>query len=255
VFDIDLVADTVLWSDKLVSMMGLPMAGGERSQAEWRERLHPEDRERAVANFAHVLASGATDLRDSWRIVRPDGDIRWFLSAARVFRDAAGKPVRVVGVNVDIHDQKLLEAQVAEQLDFQQALIDAVPVPLFYKGADGRYIGFNRAYEQAFGVQREALIGKTVLDLGFLPEADRERFDADAARALEGVQSVHKEVDLPYADGNIHHTLFWLHLGGRHRDVCGHHRSAACRRGAAPRQGACRGIHGAQVQLPGQHEP
>ena len=211
VFDIDLVADTVLWSDKLVTMMGLPLDAGERSQAAWQQRLHPDDRDRAVANFANTLASGATDLRDSWRIVRPDGEIRWFLSAARVFRDEAGKPVRVVGVNVDIHDQKLLEAQVAEQLDFQQALIDAVPVPLFYKGADGRYIGFNRAYEEAFGVQREALIGKTVLDLAFLPEADRARFDADAAQALQGVQSVHKEVDLPYADGKIHHTLFWLH--------------------------------------------
>ena len=211
VFDIDLVADTVLWSDKLVSMMGLPPGDGELSQAAWRERLHPDDRDRAVANFNRALTSGATDLRDSWRIVRPDGEVRWFLSAARVFRDAASQPLRVVGVNVDIHDQKLLEAQVAEQLDFQQALIDAVPVPLFYKGADGRYIGFNRAYEQAFGVQREALIGKTVLDLAFLPQSDREQFNADAAQALQGVQSVHKEVDLPYADGKIHHTLFWLH--------------------------------------------
>ncbi|RYF54022.1 MAG: PAS domain-containing sensor histidine kinase, partial [Comamonadaceae bacterium] len=162
-------------------------------------------------NFYNVMASGATDLRDSWRIVRPDGETRWFLSAARVFRDNRGTAVRVVGVNVAIQDQKLLEAKVAEQLDFQQALIDAIPVPLFYKGADGRYIGFNRAYEHAFGVQREALIGKTVLDLAFLPESERERFDADAEQALQGMQSVHKEVDLPYADGKIHHTLFWLH--------------------------------------------
>ncbi len=211
VFDIDLIADKALWSDKLVAMMGLPAGSAERSQAEWRERLHPEDRDRALNNFYNVMASGAMDLRDSWRIVRPDGETRWFLSAARVFRDDRGTAVRVVGVNVDIHDQKLLEAKVAEQLDFQQALIDAIPVPLFYKGADGRYIGFNRAYEHAFGVQREALIGKTVLDLAFLPESERERFDADAEQALQGVQSVHKEVDLPYADGKIHHTLFWLH--------------------------------------------
>ncbi|KRD54741.1 two-component system sensor histidine kinase/response regulator [Acidovorax sp. Root275] len=211
VFDIDLVADEVLWSEKLVAMLGLPPQAQGRSKRDWMECLHPDDRDRAASYFDQCLASGAPDLRDSWRIVRPDGEVRWFLSAARIFRDDAGKPVRVVGVNVDIHDQKLLEARVAEQLDFQQALIDAIPVPLFYKDADGRYIGFNRAYEQAFGVQREALIGKTVLDLKFLPEAERERFDADAQEALHGVQSVHKEVDLPYADGKVHHTLFWLH--------------------------------------------
>ncbi|MFN7152778.1 MAG: PAS domain S-box protein [Acidovorax sp.] len=211
VFDIDLVADEVLWSEKLVAMLGLPPKEQVRTKRDWMDRLHPDDRDRATAHFAQTLGSGATDLRDSWRIVRPDGEVRWFLSAARIFRDEAGNPVRVVGVNVDIHDQKLLEARVAEQLDFQQALIDAIPVPLFYKGADGRYIGFNRAYEQAFGVQREKLIGKTVMDLDFLPESDRSRFEADSHEALHGVQSVHKEVDMPYADGMIHHTLFWLH--------------------------------------------
>jgi two-component system, sensor histidine kinase and response regulator len=211
VFDIDLVTDQVLWSEKLVSMLGLPPNGQVRSKRDWMERLHPDDRDRATAHFAQCLASGAVDLRDSWRIVRPDGEVRWFLSAARIFRDDTGRPVRVVGVNVDIHDQKMLEARVAEQLDFQQALIDAIPVPLFYKGADGRYIGFNRAYEHAFGVRRETLIGKTVMDLDFLPESERTRFDADSTEALHGAQSVHKEVDMPYADGLIHHTLFWLH--------------------------------------------
>ena len=211
VFDIDPVSGQVLWSEKLLAMMGLPPGTQARSQEDWKERLHPQDRDRAVAAFASALAGGEAHVRDSWRIVRPDGEVRWFLSAARIFRDGTGQPVRVVGVNVDIQDQKLLEARVAEQLDFQQALIDAIPVPLFYKGADGRYIGFNRAYEQAFGVQREALIGKTVLDLPFLAEDERARFAADAQEALGGLQSVHKEVDLPYADGQVHHTLFWLH--------------------------------------------
>ena len=92
-----------------------------------------------------------------------------------------------------------------------QALIDAIPVPLFYKGADGRYTGFNRAYEQAFGVKRSDFIGKTVQELAFLPEELRMQFRRDADEALGGNQTVHREVDLPYADGQIHHTLFWLH--------------------------------------------
>jgi two-component system sensor histidine kinase/response regulator len=211
VFDIDLLTGQVLWSEKLLSMMGLAPEAQVRTQQHWEDLLHPDDRARAVAAFAAAIEGADEHLRDSWRIVRPDGEVRWFLSAARIFRDAQGRAVRVVGVNVDIHEQKLLEARVAEQLGFQQALIDAIPVPLFYKDAQGRYIGFNRAYEKAFGVQREELIGKTVLDLSFLPDAQRAHFAQDASDALHGVQSVHKEVDLPYADGHIHHTLFWLH--------------------------------------------
>jgi len=125
--------------------------------------------------------------------------------------DSRGRRIAIVGLHEDVTDRRTLQAQVAGQLAFQQALIDAIPVPLFYKGADGRYIGFNRAYEQAFGVQRTDLIGKTVLDLDFLPAEARARFEGDAQTALAGEQWVHKEVDLPYADGALHHTLFWLH--------------------------------------------
>ena len=211
VYDIDLERDSIVWSDKLVSMIGLPAGTQPSGRAGWLACLHPDDRERASAYFDQCLAGTETYLRNSWRIVRPDGEVRWFLEAARIIRNAQGKALRVVGVNVDIHDQKQLEAQVAQQLGFQQALIDAIPVPLFYKDAQGRYIGFNAAYEKAFGVRREDLIGKTVLDLPFLPQAERARFDRDAGAALSGAQAVHKEVDLPYADGEMHHTLFWLH--------------------------------------------
>lgn len=211
VFDVDLLSGRILWSEKLAVMMGFDAGKQPQSRDEWLACLHPQDRDRTRAYFDECLQGDGDHLRDSWRIVRPDGEVRWFLEAARIFRDPQGKAVRVVGVNVDIHDQKQLEAQVAAQLDFQQALIDAIPVPLFYKGADGRYIGFNRAYEQAFGIRSADYIGKTVNDLPFLPAALRKELEHDAELTRGGQQAVHKEVDLPYADGQMHHTLFWLH--------------------------------------------
>ena len=211
VFDLNLLTGEIHWSDKLATLLGFPAGTQPLHRDSWLDCLHPDDRAQARDYFDACLAGTEDHLRDSWRIVRPDGEVRWLLEAARIFRDGDGKPVRVVGVNVDIHDQKLLEEQVAGQLDFQQALIDAIPVPLFYKGADGCYIGVNRAYEQAFNVPREALVGKTVMALDFLTEESRVLFERDNMLAMDGEQSVHREVDLPYADGEIHHTLFWLH--------------------------------------------
>lgn len=211
VFDVDLRSGRILWSSKLSVMMGFAPDKQPQSRDEWLDCLHPQDRQRARNHFDACINGTQDSVRDSWRVLRQDGEVRWFLEAARIFRDETGKATRVVGVNVDIHDQKQLEAQVAAQLDFQQALIDAIPVPLFYKGADGRYTGFNRAYEHAFGVKRSDFIGKTVQELAFLPEELRMQFRRDADEALGGNQTVHREVDLPYADGQIHHTLFWLH--------------------------------------------
>lgn len=125
VFDVDLRSGRILWSSKLSVMMGFAPDKQPLSRDEWLACLHPQDRQRARDHFDACINGTQDSVRDSWRVVRQDGEVRWFLEAARIFRDEAGKATRVVGVNVDIHDQKQLEAQVAAQLDFQQALIDA----------------------------------------------------------------------------------------------------------------------------------
>ncbi len=125
--------------------------------------------------------------------------------------DERGRRIAIVGLHEDVTERRKLQARVSAQLDFQQALIDAVPVPLFYKDENGRFVGFNRAYEQIFGVRREDLIGKTVMDLPFLPLAERERIRREEMQALANERWLHKEMDLPQADGKMHRTLFWLH--------------------------------------------
>ena len=46
-----------------------------------------------------------------------------------------------------------------EQLRVAQALIEVLPIPVFFKGRDGRYLGVNKAWEEFFGVARSAIIG------------------------------------------------------------------------------------------------
>ena len=217
VFDVDLLAGLSIWTQKLPDAEGI----SERVFDDWRQALHerlaPAQREAAMARMDAALAGADTHFDDLWRVVRSDGTEHWFTCAARIFRDASGRAERMVGALIDIHEHKLLEERVAAQVQFQQVLIDAVPMPLFYKDAAGRYLGFNRAYETAFGIQRQDLVGKTVLDLDYLDEAQRQQFHADADTALHSTVPVHREVPMPYADGQMHHTLYWLQ-GFKHAD-------------------------------------
>ena len=68
----------------------------------------------------------------------------------------------------------------------------------------------NVAYEQVFGVQRENLLGKTVLEAAHLPPEQRQHFQDTAEAALHSSAAVHCEVDMPYADGQMRHALYWL---------------------------------------------
>jgi len=98
----------------------------------------------------------------------------------------------------------------AEQLTFQQALVDTIPYPVFYKDADTRFLGFNRAYEASFAIQRADLIGKRVIDLDYLPEADRIAYQAEDEAVIASAGSVKREVKLPFADGKLHDTLYFV---------------------------------------------
>jgi len=51
-----------------------------------------------------------------------------------------------------------------ERLADAQELIEALPVPVFVKGRDGRYLAVNKAWEEFFGIPRDAMVGKTVFD-------------------------------------------------------------------------------------------
>ncbi len=102
------------------------------------------------------------------------------------------------------------QTELANQLLFVQVLIDAVPNPVFYKGPDARFLGCNRAYEQAFGTTRGFLLGKTVLDLPYLPTEARIAYHEEDVRTIAEGATVHRETRIPLADGRQHDTLYWV---------------------------------------------
>lgn len=98
----------------------------------------------------------------------------------------------------------------AEQLIFQQVLVDTIPYPVFYKGPDSRFMGFNKAYEQTFGVKSEDLVGKRVLDLTYLPESDRLAYQAEDEAMIEKAGTIQREMRIPFADGELHDTIYFV---------------------------------------------
>jgi PAS domain S-box-containing protein len=98
-----------------------------------------------------------------------------------------------------------------EQLDFQELLIDAIPNPIFIKDVQGRYLSVNRAFEEAYGITRDELHGRTVLEAGRLDlqPAEREALHEEELRLIRDGEIVHGQNDAPWADGQQHQELSW----------------------------------------------
>lgn len=109
------------------------------------------------------------------------------------------------------------QEEIQDQLTFVSVLIDIIPFPLFYKGADTSFIGFNKAYEEIFNIDRKDLIGKKVLDLEYLPLEDRILYQKEDEDVIRNAAELKKEMPIPFADGKVHYTLYWI-KGFRKKD-------------------------------------
>src|SRR5258708_7313039 len=96
-----------------------------------------------------------------------------------------------------------------EQLRVAQDLIEALPIPVFFKARDGRYLGVNRAWEDFFGVVRASILGNQVTDLYPEDAATARRHQAmdEELWAKPGQQSY--EIPITTHDGRVRHTLYY----------------------------------------------
>lgn len=93
-----------------------------------------------------------------------------------------------------------------EHLRFLQTLIDTIPSPVYYKNADGCYLGCNKAFEFGVGRSREDLIGKTAREIWPVDQADQFQLQDQALFERPGVQIYEESVR--NADGIWHQVVF-----------------------------------------------
>lgn len=109
--DIDLANGIDGWrSPEYRALHGLPPDVTRETHAQWRERVHPEDRTRAEATLFDALSGDGGSYDSEYRIIRPsDGALRWIHARADIMRDAEGRALRLVGAHVDVTEQKLAQ--------------------------------------------------------------------------------------------------------------------------------------------------
>ncbi|MDR1685497.1 MAG: diguanylate cyclase [Desulfovibrio sp.] len=88
-------------------------------------------------------------------------------------------------------------------------ILETLPNAIFLKNADLRFVFVNKAYELMFGVKKEDLIGKTVLDLDYLPLDDRFFYQQEDIDMLNNAKISHHIVKYNFSDGKVHTCHYW----------------------------------------------
>ena len=103
VWEWDVARDDVVWSGAGRALLGGPPGESVVPAAWWHERVHPDERDAAIASAARALAAGEDRLGYELRVRHEDGDYRRLVTTLlRLFRDPAGQPIRALGMIQDV---------------------------------------------------------------------------------------------------------------------------------------------------------
>ena len=108
-FDADLRTGRSVWSEATYRILGLDPKRFPASVESWKSVLHPDDRERVLADRLHGFETRSPDHHMEYRIVHPDGSVRWVETIARAGYAADGTPRHLVGLHIDITRRKEVE--------------------------------------------------------------------------------------------------------------------------------------------------
>ncbi|MDR0672564.1 MAG: response regulator [Zoogloeaceae bacterium] len=173
--------------------------------ARWRY-VHPDDVEdvrQRLQGMRVALRSGVT----LGRLCPPSGETRWIETSIEPSVYGDGR-LYWNGYWLDVTASHLARVQLDEQLLFRESLIDTLPNPLFFKDPEGRFLGCNQAFEQAFGIERERMAGKTVLEIACFDEAKRRAFNDEDRRLIAESGAVEREIELDSATGEPRQLLY-----------------------------------------------
>lgn len=113
VWDYDIPNDIVFWDERQNQLFGFSPEKKILCYADWEASLHPDDVEQSNAAFQEALDERKPFFAE-FRIIRPDGEVRWLRGAARLL-EIDGQPLKMVGCNWDITEDIQLRDQLKNE--------------------------------------------------------------------------------------------------------------------------------------------
>ena len=108
IWDWDVATNRLAWTENLSAMYGIAPGEFDGRFPSFLASIHPDDRPEFQAALDRAIQQRA-QFELEFRVVRPGGDIRWAAVAGKVYCDDNGRPVRMVGLGIDVTDRRSLE--------------------------------------------------------------------------------------------------------------------------------------------------
>jgi len=196
----DIATDRLISDPNMARLFFGDEAQAEAPGADYRERLHKDDVANVMSEIEAAVRGETQSFDVEYRVIRPDGSMRWVISRGSVLRDQDGCPLQVPGVAIDITERKRTESRLAEltarlndQANLYNTVLSSTEDFAYIFDLDGRFLFANRRLLEVWGMTLADVVGKSCLDLGY-PEWHANMHMRELKQVIETRQPIKGEV-------------------------------------------------------------
>ncbi|MDJ0658522.1 MAG: PAS domain S-box protein [Crocosphaera sp.] len=188
---------------------------------QWIEAIHPDDRQQIKTEFAQKLLEGGFDYQ--YRIIRPDGTIRWIRDRGFPVKHQSTDFIRVTGLAADITEQKekeeeikrlnqQLEERVAQRTAELEMLLNTLPDFIFVVERNTmKFLFCNQIFAQGIGFEhRKNVEGKTIFEC--FPAEMADYFAHQNQQVFNSGETLHLEETITLPDGDLYFDTYKVPL-------------------------------------------
>ncbi len=166
IWDWDVVNDHLIWDESMYRIFGVAEDQFEGAFEAWSSTVHPEDIDKATEEVQNAL-NGHSKFDTEFRVVWPDKSIRYVTGNAIVIRDeVSGKPLRMIGSNIDITERKKAEQEILEAKEKIEAseakfksYTEKSPIAIYTTDVNGNCTYVNQTWLNMTGMNKKEALG------------------------------------------------------------------------------------------------
>jgi PAS domain S-box-containing protein len=163
---------TPYWSDEMLRIVGLPKGSSEDFDT-FMSYVHPRDREKVLEGVCQIQLTTAP-INLEYRLIRPDGAVRFVRSIAEGIRDSKGVVSRIIGATQDITEQVKAREVLRESEERFRRVFEEGPLGMALQGPNHRFLKVNNALCQMIGYSEAALLQMSFIDITHLDDVQAD---------------------------------------------------------------------------------